>query len=271
MDKRISVYNYEEFVDVIQSHNRALRLISQHSKYCKVVSADDWIYPECITRMVQLAEEHPSVAIVGAYTINSKGINWIGLPPERSVFRGAEVCRLHLLGGPLVMGAPTTVLYRSDIVRFEERFFPGSALSADISACYRSLQHHDFGFVHQILSFERIHNEQLSAEKVRLNAFLLDPVGFLADYGRFFLSNDEFEERFDVLLDDYYYNMVASAFKNRYSEKFWNYHKGRLKEIGVKFDRSRFMRAVIQKMIDLLCNPKQSIEKMLSRRRQGEN
>src|SRR4030067_1311700 len=56
MDNRINVYTYEEFVDVIQSHNRALRLISPHSKYCKVVEADDWLFPECVERMVELAE-----------------------------------------------------------------------------------------------------------------------------------------------------------------------------------------------------------------------
>jgi hypothetical protein len=216
--------------------------------------------------MVQLAEEHPSVAIVGAYAINRDGIVWVGLPHERSLFRGAEVCRLHLLGGPLVMGAPTAVLYRSDIVRSEKQFFPGSALSADIAACYRSMQHHDFGFVHQILSFERIHNEALNAEQSRLNAFFLDRVVFLADYGRIFLASDEFERRFDELIDDYYYKILASAFVNRYPDKFWNYHKGRLKEIGVKFDRSRLLRAVIHKMIDLLCNPKQTMEKILKSR-----
>ena len=45
-------------------------------------------------------------------------------------------------------------------------FFPGSAPSADLAACLNCLKESDFGFVHQILSFERIHDEALSA-KVR--------------------------------------------------------------------------------------------------------
>jgi glycosyltransferase involved in cell wall biosynthesis len=267
MDSRIRVVSNPRFVDVIENHNIAFGYVSQNSKYCKVVSADDWIYPECITRMVQLAEENPSVAIVGAYAISRDGVNHVGLPPERSIFRGSEVCRLHLLGGPLVIGAPTSSLYRSEIVRSEDRFFPGSELRADIAACYRALEHHDFGFVHQILSFERVHAEALSAQQIRLNAFLVDRVAFLADYGRIFLTDEEFERRFDEVLKSYY-QFLTSAFLNRYPETFWNYHRGRLEEIGLKIDRRRLQRAALQKIIDLLCNPKQTIEKILKRMKQ---
>src|SRR5260221_8926960 len=72
-DDRIHVFNYNEFVNVIESSNRALRLVSQSSKYCKIVCADDVLYPECITQMVNLAEEYPSVGIVGAYTLRDDG------------------------------------------------------------------------------------------------------------------------------------------------------------------------------------------------------
>lgn len=265
IDSRIRVVNNPRFVDVIENHNIAFRNISQNSKYCKVVSADDWIYPECIRRMVQLAEDHPSVAVVGAYSINRNGVNYVGLPPEKSVFRGSEVCRFHILGGPLVMGVPTAVLYRSELVRCEEHFFPGSALSADIAACYRILECHDFGFLHQILSFERIHEEALNARQSRLNAFLLDRLGFLTDYGRVFLTTEEFDRRFDELLN-IYYEFLALAFLGRYAEEVWHYHKTRLEDMGIKLDRGRLMRAVIYKMIDLLLNPKQTIEKVLKGR-----
>ena len=40
-DARVRAYHYDEFVGVIESHNRALRLISTNSKYCKVLAADD--------------------------------------------------------------------------------------------------------------------------------------------------------------------------------------------------------------------------------------
>src|SRR5512146_3249684 len=51
-DSRIRVVNNREFVGVDANHNNAFREISPDSKYCKVVAADDWIFPECLERMV---------------------------------------------------------------------------------------------------------------------------------------------------------------------------------------------------------------------------
>ena len=51
-DKRIRIHNNETFVGCDANGNIAFRQISLDSKYCKVVHADDWLYPECIMRMV---------------------------------------------------------------------------------------------------------------------------------------------------------------------------------------------------------------------------
>ena len=263
-DKRVKVLSNDRFVGVIENHNIAFGHLSPQSKYCKVVSADDWIYPECIKLMVQLAEKNPSIAIVGAYIINSGGIIFRGLPLERSVFKGSEICRLHLLGDLPILGAPSSILYRSDIVRSKERFYPGSTLCADVTAIYEALQHHDFGFIHQILSFERIHDESLNSEQKRLNAHYLDRIGFLVDFGRVFLTSEEFEKRFDELLDGYY-KYLAVAFIHRYPAKYWNYHRSRLQEMGITIDKYRLSGAIINKMTDYLFNQKQTIEKILER------
>src|ERR1039457_6206099 len=58
-DNRIRVHNNRDFVGVIANHNLAFGLIAADSKYCKVVSADDWLFPECVTKMVCLAETNP--------------------------------------------------------------------------------------------------------------------------------------------------------------------------------------------------------------------
>jgi glycosyltransferase involved in cell wall biosynthesis len=264
-DERIKLLNCEEFVGVIDNHNRAFRLISPHSKYCKVVAADDWLFPDCVSRMVEVAESHPSAAIVGSYTINRGGVIWVGLPLERNAFSGREVCRQHLLGGPAVMGPPSSVLYRSDVVRAQESFFPGKALCADEAAYYRVLRNNDFGFVHQILSFERIHEGALNAEQMRLNAFLLNRVGFLIEYGPTYLETQEWEKRFRELLDEYY-QFLAVAVMNRFPKRFWEQHEARLKEIGLKFQRGKLAKAVVAKLFDLALNPKQTVEKIVHRK-----
>src|SRR5215468_3228733 len=44
-DKRVRVQTNSKFVGLIENHNIAFRSISEDSTYCKVVCADDWIYP----------------------------------------------------------------------------------------------------------------------------------------------------------------------------------------------------------------------------------
>ena len=68
-DPRIRIHDNETFVPVIQNHNIAFRQISADSKYCKVIHADDWMFPECLERMVDLAEQHATVVIVGSYGV----------------------------------------------------------------------------------------------------------------------------------------------------------------------------------------------------------
>src|SRR5579872_2852933 len=51
-DARIRVYENQQFLRAVPNFNGALRLISAASTYCKIVFADDWIFPECLERMV---------------------------------------------------------------------------------------------------------------------------------------------------------------------------------------------------------------------------
>src|SRR4029453_14575342 len=51
-DSRIRVFSNETLLPNIASHNKAFGLISENSKYCKVVSGDDWIYSECLEKMI---------------------------------------------------------------------------------------------------------------------------------------------------------------------------------------------------------------------------
>src|SRR6266853_4979230 len=58
---RIRVHSNQRFASVIENHNISLRQISPQSKYCKVVFADDWLFPNCLMEMVKVAELYASV------------------------------------------------------------------------------------------------------------------------------------------------------------------------------------------------------------------
>lgn len=261
-DSRIRVVTNSNFVGVIENHNICFRLISPESKYCKVVCADDWIYPECLSRMVEVGERYPTVAIVGAYTINLGGVIWLGIPLHKSVITGEQACRSHLLGGPKIMGPPSSVLFRSDVVRSSDPFFPGSALCADEASYYRSLRNRDFGFVHQILSFERIHDRTLNSDQKLLNAYILNSIGFLLEYGDAYTTPQERNKRLRDLTDEYY-DYLAIAFIHCYPRRYWEYHAARRREIGLELDQLRFGKAIVLKILDLALNPKLTLEKIL--------
>lgn len=267
-DGRIRVYSNEALLDIIANHNRAFRLISPDSKYCKVVSADDWLLPECVMRMVDLAEAYPSIGIVGSYQLSGGGDKWYvrtdGLPYHSKVVPGREICRSHLLGQLDVFGNPTSTLYRSDLVRCDDAFYPNSTAEADISACFKCLRHSDFGFVHQVLSYERLHTQRITTTSHDLNAYLSSKIGDLEEYGPFYLTTDECDRRLKALLDKYYEFLAMSAVNLR-NRNFWRYHKGRLKELGHPLDVLRLGERVGAKLVDLVLNPKQTVEKMMRR------
>ena len=45
---KIRLFHTESFLTQVQNYNFGLSLISPDSKYCKMVQADDWIFPECL-------------------------------------------------------------------------------------------------------------------------------------------------------------------------------------------------------------------------------
>ncbi len=262
-DARIRIINNTKFVDVIENHNIAFKAISHESKYCKVVSADDWIYPECIERLVEVAEKYPSVGIVGCYIISNMGVFAIDLPLNTTFFTGQEVCRKQLLGVP-IFKAPSSLLYRAEMIRGTEPYFVGSAPNADLDAFFRDLQYNDYGCVHQILSFERVHKEAITWGLVKFNSFLVDRLEFLVRYGPIYLSKQEYEKRMILLLNEYY-EYLAERKVSFVNSQFWDYQKRRLSELGYQIDNIRLAKAVFHKIMDLLFNPKRSIEKIIKR------
>lgn len=262
IDGRIHVHNYDEFVEVIPSHNRALNLISLHSKYCKVVSADDWLFPECITRLVETAETNPSVVIVGSYRLSGGKVQFKGIPDKVRFISGREVCRLSLINNMYVFGAPTNLLYRSDLIRKNKPFFPHNLPHADASACYKYLQYDDFGFVHEVLSIERIHNQQESTKLAKLSTTYVTDIQIFLEYGPIYLSEREFETKKNEILDHYYRWLGASVLKMKHKE-FWKYHTSSFRSLGFPIPWRKVLRGTLDEILEEIRNPKVAYQKFI--------
>jgi glycosyltransferase involved in cell wall biosynthesis len=267
-DSRIRVVRNQRFVRVMENYNNAVRQTAPHSKYCKVVAADDWLFPECLDRMVTFAEAHPTVAIVGAYQLAGTGVAFPGLPYPLQVISGTDVCRMQLLGGPYVFGTPTAVLFRSDIVRSRESFFNEANLHADDEACVEFLQHHDFGYVHQILTFRRTDEGSLTSLSRRLNTSAPGLLLLLVKHGHKYLTSEELDRRIGEVLRKYYRDLGTDLLKCR-DRTYWRYHRGKLAELGYPLSKVRVAAAAVAVAADLLLNPKRSLEKASARFRTG--
>ena len=115
-DARVRLVDNEVFVGMLENYNGALGQISDDSKYVKIVQADDAAFPECLERMVELAEREPSVGIVSSFYLWGTDLRGdIGLNHRTSVIPGREACRKTLLERRQYTGSQTTVLYRAEI------------------------------------------------------------------------------------------------------------------------------------------------------------
>lgn len=258
---RIRIHNNAEFLNQMQNWNHAMRQISPKSKYCKVVHADDWLFPECLTRMVEVAEANPSVGIVGAYRLDEDRVNLDGLPYPSTVVPGREICRWSLLGGPYIFGSPTSLLIRSDLIRTRKKFYNESNIHADLEACFDILQSADFGFVHQVLTFTRRHNETLTTFSRRFNTYLIANFIVLKKYGPIYLNREEYEKRLKLKIRNYHRFLARSIFEQR-EKDFWDYHKRALNNLGHPVSMTELTKAFFPEVLKYTVRKiKQAIEK----------
>lgn len=266
-DKRIRVHSNERLVPVIDNHNIAFRLMSPKAKYCKVVSADDFLFPECVSRLVACAEAHPSAGLIGSYQLSGASVRWQGFPYPTSLFNGVELCRKVFLGRDkeFGFGTPTSLLYRSDLVRARDAFYPNASPHADSSACFQVLAKCDFGFVHQVLSFEKTHEATQSFRSAQINRYSSANLNDLIQYGPLYLSEQELQEEVRNVLAEYHRFLATNWLLESRDNDFWDYHESRLRELGFPLRRSALLKAAGAGFVREMAIPLQTLRKLWKR------
>ena len=266
-DSRIKVYSNETFLTQPQNYNRALSLISSQSKYCKIVQADDWIFPECLIEMVRLAESDPSIGILGAYRLDDRKINCDGLPYQCKVMSGRDICRKTLMEGIFVFGSATSILFRSEIIRSRAPFYNESSRHEDTEACYEILEDWNFGFVHQVLTFTRRENESITTKIRQYDPYyLLDQFIVVLKYGRCYLGEAEYEKCFR-LIESKYYQFLGQKIWSKNRRKLFDYHIEGLKNIGHQVCYSKVSKYSFLTLIGFILDPKRIIRRLFLRKR----
>jgi glycosyltransferase involved in cell wall biosynthesis len=252
-DNRIYVHNNLQTIDVISNHNRALKKISNSSKYCKILHADDWIFPQCIELMVRVSEDNPSVGIVGSYGLKGNRIVSNFMPYSSEFLSGRKICRWVLMGKVYPFTRPSSLLIRSEVIRKRKSFYNDSKLHADVEVLYEILRDYDFGFVHQVLTFIREHEDSVTSNKTAsVNRIIISNLDLFTKFGPEFLNADEYEKRHEQKLKEYYRFLAHSLFQFREKE-FWKFHKNSFQQLGYRFSILRILWTAV---IDIVGNPR---------------
>jgi len=253
-DSRIKVIQCNEHVGPIQNWNRSLGYVDPGSRHIKFVHADDWIFPDCLTRMVEVAESDNEIGLVSAYRLEEDRISLDQLPsdaplhPTTDTFgmNGQKVACAILRDKASVLGSPTSVLIRSSLIRRDEQFFSEDYLHADKEACLRILQHCDFGFIRQVLTFTRRHNESVTSMTNSLDTRRQENLLLLKRYGPGMLSESEYDIAFAKEIHAYY-DFLARRAGTGMGREFWNSHRDILQAAGSPFSRSTLTAAIMRR------------------------
>ena len=242
-DERLRIAQPPQHLAMMKNWNFSISQMSEASRYCKVVHADDWLRPRCIERMVQLAEQQPSVGIVSAYRIEENKAGMRGLPPDQTVFSGSEIGSAALLGEVSVFGSPTQILMRADLVRAATPFYDESLIHADKDACLRMLLTSDLGFISDILSYTRRHNESVTSAVNTIQPRHVEDLILLKRYGEEYFGRD-FERRWNNAIYSYH-RFLARRVISGQDSAFQKYHQEKRETIGLRVDRWRLIWEVL--------------------------
>jgi glycosyltransferase involved in cell wall biosynthesis len=246
-DRRIRIVNNTSFVGIIENHNIAFSKMSLSAEYCKVVQADDWIYPECLEKFVKICEENPTITLATAYRIDNDHVGLKILPPSKSVFSGRDIARGFFFDEwPDPFGSPTSYFLRAGPVRAHPPFFNPSNMYADVEACIKILRDGDFGFIHEVLTFTRRPSDAQTPKSHYLRVSLPSFLWILRNHGRVFLTEDEYRECIRKHLRHYYLVMARDLVKFRRNREYWRYHIDSLRKVGYPLNPFRLLATIPQ-------------------------
>jgi glycosyltransferase involved in cell wall biosynthesis len=234
-DPRIRLVRQPRRLPQVQHYNAALSEISSASEYCKMVQADDCIFRDSLVLLKQAFEQSKNIGLASSYDLKGNTLRGSGCPYPATFVCGREVAKLNLRTGVFLFGSPSTVMYRSSLVREKTPFFEEGLLHEDTEKCMAILEHWDFGFVHQVLAFLRADNESISSAVKTYRPQELDHYIIVRRFASRFLDSQEASALKRKTRRSYYSALAEEVVRLR-SKSFWKYHQTGLRTLGEKLD-----------------------------------
>jgi len=269
-DPRIRLIRWRALLSQVQNYNRSLEEISDTSKYCKIVQADDFVFPDCLHLMVEAFEQTESIGLVSSYDLKAGLVRGSGIPYQTAPFSGKEIAKLCLMGGAFPFGSPTTVMYRSSLIRERQPFYDESLLHEDTEKCMQILEDWDFAFVPQVLSFLRADNDSISSAVRNFQPDQLDRYIIVHRHADKFLRRAEAAALKKRVKHEYYRFLSDSALHLREAE-FWTYHRLGLKTLNERMDWRFLAQSIGRELLWLAVNPGSTLHRIVRCARRRNN
>jgi glycosyltransferase involved in cell wall biosynthesis len=269
-DDRITLAHTDTLLPQVPNFSAALERISPASKYTKMCLADDWLHPRCLSEMVRVAESDDDVAIVSSYSFLGSELTGFGMTLEQVVFTPREVGDAYFRGGVFPFGSPTTVMYRSTIVRERKPFFAEGRLHEDTEACLEILSDHPLGYVHQMLSWRRVDERSQSGRRSQQLPRDLDFMINVSAHAQHFFDAPEYRRCLRDARAGYYRALARRALMRTLRPRrddFWEYHRSGLATAGMTLERRRLLTAVAIEFAVAVTSPIDSLRQL---RRRGQ-
>ncbi|MFV1998439.1 MAG: glycosyltransferase family 2 protein [Acidiferrobacterales bacterium] len=177
-NSRVKVYRNESTVTVVENFRKCAEYISPQAKWIKYALADDYLYPNCLDEMLAVGELSETIGLVSAYRLYGGRLTNVGLPPDQSVFSGAEILKKQLLRKLHVCsGSPNTIMYRKSAFDaaggFDNRY-----LHTDTELALRLLDKHELGFAHCVFTRTGLHKDRQETRSIYTGLLIRDYLEF---------------------------------------------------------------------------------------------
>ncbi len=198
-DGRIRHERQVEHLGMLDNWNRAMSYAPDEAVYVKQLNADDRIRPDCLRRLVGVAQAHPEVGVVSAYF----RYGLIHLPQhdhrEVQIVRGRDAVVEVLRGGPSYLAHPSALLLRRSAAKVWPGFYdatgfpPGHALApplaqADKEAYFEIMERFDLAFVPEVLADVGAGDSSATGFAARVGAWHVGRIETILRHGDRFLD-----------------------------------------------------------------------------------
>jgi glycosyltransferase involved in cell wall biosynthesis len=159
-DARIRIVCNESNIGVAGNHNECLQ--QAQGELIQFVHGDDWLLPQCLQRLVPTFEAHNVGLTFTPRHVETDDTGWdaefsqlhTALEPLLPVNSGPELVKRFLLAGAFgnMIGEPTCVMVRRDVLVTVGGFRSQAAQMMDIDAWLRVLARSDAAWINEPLS-----------------------------------------------------------------------------------------------------------------------